>query len=213
MHRPAAPTRRGGEGFPHIGRRQCLVRDKRQRGPLLLPPGPRAFPERIARHANVGIALASPICLNRPDRSDRLIRLKIMAEAKSPVARPLSPHLQIYRLTLTMAMSIVHRITGAALYVGTPLLAWWLLAAASGPNAYATFQAVASSLIGRLVLFGYTWALIHHMLGGIRHLIWDTGHGFAPAEREWLVRANLAGSIVLTVLLWIIGGVLMGGLR
>ena len=72
---------------------------------------------------------------------------------------------------------------------------------------------MASSLIGRLVLFGYTWALIHHMLGGIRHLIWDTGHGFAPAEREWLVRANLAGSIVLTVLLWVIGGVLMGGLR
>jgi succinate dehydrogenase / fumarate reductase, cytochrome b subunit len=141
------------------------------------------------------------------------IRLKIMAEAKSPVARPLSPHLQIYRLTLTMAMSIVHRITGAALYVGTPLLAWWLLAAASGPNAYATFQAVASSLIGRLVLFGYTWALIHHMLGGIRHLIWDTTHGLAPAEREWLARANLAGSIVLTILLWVIGGVLMGGLR
>ncbi len=136
-----------------------------------------------------------------------------MAEAKSPVARPLSPHLQIYRLTLTMAMSIVHRITGAALYVGTILLAWWLLAAASGPNAYATFQAVASSLIGRLVLFGYTWALIHHMLGGIRHLIWDTTRGLAPAEREWLARANLAGSIVLTILLWVIGGVLMGGLR
>jgi succinate dehydrogenase / fumarate reductase, cytochrome b subunit len=167
----------------------------------------------MTRHANVGIALACFICLNRPDRSDRLIRLKIMAEAKAPVARPLSPHLQIYRLTLTMAMSIVHRMTGAALYVGTPLLAWWLLAAASGPNAYATFQAVASSLIGRLVLFGYTWALIHHMLGGIRHLIWDTGHGLTPAEREWLVRANLAGSIVLTILLWVIGGLLMGGLR
>jgi succinate dehydrogenase / fumarate reductase cytochrome b subunit len=172
-----------------------------------------AVPGCIAHHANVGIALAGLICLNRPDRSDRLIRLKIMVEAKAPVARPLSPHLQIYRLTLTMAMSIVHRITGAALYVGTLLLAWWLLAAASGPNAYATFQAVASSLIGRLVLFGYTWALIHHMLGGIRHLIWDTGRGFAPAEREWLVRANLAGSIVLTILLWVIGGVLMGGLR
>jgi succinate dehydrogenase / fumarate reductase, cytochrome b subunit len=136
-----------------------------------------------------------------------------MAEAKAPVARPLSPHLQIYRLTLTMAMSIVHRITGAALYVGTLLLAWWLLAAASGPNAYGTFQTVASSLIGRLVLFGYTWALIHHMLGGIRHLIWDTIHGLEPAEREWLARANLAGSIVLTILLWVIGGVLMGGLR
>ena len=87
-----------------------------------------------------------------------------------------------------MVMSIVHRITGAALYVGTLLLAWWLLAAASGPNAYATFQTVASSLIGRLVLFGYTWALIHHMLGGIRHLIWDTGHGFGAG------RTRMAGA-------------------
>jgi succinate dehydrogenase / fumarate reductase cytochrome b subunit len=112
-----------------------------------------------------------------------------------------------------MAMSIVHRMTGAALYVGSLLLAWWLLAAASGPNAYATFQSVASSFIGRIVLFGYTWALIHHMLGGLRHLIWDTGHGFGAAEREWLVRANVAGSIVLTIILWIVGGYLMGGLR
>src|SRR5580700_1578534 len=136
-----------------------------------------------------------------------------MAEAKAPVVRPLSPHLQIYRLTLTMAMSIVHRISGAALYVGSLLLAWWLLAAASGPNAYAIFQSVASSFIGRIVLFGYTWALMHHMLGGLRHLVWDTGHGFGPAEREWLVRANVAGSIVLTIILWIVGGYLMGGLR
>jgi succinate dehydrogenase / fumarate reductase cytochrome b subunit len=141
-----------------------------------------------------------------------------MAEAKlspasGPAARPLSPHLSTYRLTLTMAMSIVHRITGGALYVGSLLLAWWLLAAASGPNAYATFQSVASSFIGRIVLFGYTWALIHHMLGGVRHLVWDTGHGFGPAEREWLARANLAGSIVLTIVLWIVGGYLMGGLR
>jgi succinate dehydrogenase / fumarate reductase cytochrome b subunit len=141
-----------------------------------------------------------------------------MAEAKTPVAsgpaaRPLSPHLSIYRPMLTMMMSIVHRITGGALYVGSLLLAWWLLAAAAGPNAYATFQSVASSFIGRVVLLGYTWALIHHMLGGVRHLIWDTGHGFGPAEREWLARANLAGSIALTIVLWIIGGYLMGGLR
>jgi succinate dehydrogenase / fumarate reductase, cytochrome b subunit len=128
-------------------------------------------------------------------------------------ARPISPHLQIYRPMLTMMMSIAHRITGAALYFGTLLLAWWLLAAASGPNAYAMFQAVASSFIGRVVLFGYTWALIHHMLGGIRHLIWDTGHGFGPSEREWLARTNLVGSIVLTIILWIVGGYLMGGLR
>src|SRR5580693_4203764 len=134
-------------------------------------------------------------------------------ERRVPAERPLSPHLQIYRPMLTMMMSIVHRITGGALYVGTLLLAWWLLAIASGPSAYATFQAVAGSFIGRLVLFGYTWALLHHMLGGLRHLIWDTGHGFGPAEREWLARANLAGSIVLTIVLWIVGGYLMGGLR
>ena len=77
----------------------------------------------------------------------------------------------------------------------------------------ATFQAAASSFIGRVVLLGYTWALVHHMLGGIRHLIWDSGHGFGPAEREWLARANLVGSIALTILLWFIGGFLMGGLR
>jgi succinate dehydrogenase / fumarate reductase, cytochrome b subunit len=136
-----------------------------------------------------------------------------MAEAKVPVARPLSPHLTIYRPMLTMMMSIVHRITGIALYAGTLLLAWWLLAAASGPNAYALFQSVASNFIGRIVLLGYTWALVHHMLGGLRHLIWDTGHGLGAAEREWLVRANLVGSIVLTIFLWIVGGYLMGGLR
>src|SRR5215468_8728125 len=100
--------------------------------------------------------------------------IDIMAEAKVPAARPLSPHLTIYRPMLSMMMSIVHRLTGMALYAGSLLLAWWLLAATSGPGAYATFQSVASSLLGRVVLFGYTWALIHHMLGGVRHLIWDT---------------------------------------
>jgi succinate dehydrogenase / fumarate reductase, cytochrome b subunit len=136
-----------------------------------------------------------------------------MSEAKVPVARPLSPHLSIYRPMLSMMMSIMHRITGAALYFGTLLLVWWLLAAASGPGAYATLQSAASSVIGRLVLFGYTWALLHHMLGGLRYLIWDTGLGFGAAEREWMVRANLIGSIVLTIILWVVGGYLMGGLR
>src|SRR5215475_1666000 len=136
-----------------------------------------------------------------------------MAEAKVPTERPLSPHLTIYRPVLSMMMSIVHRITGAALYVGTLLLVWWLLAAASGPGAYAVFQSAAASFIGRLVLFGYTWALLHHMLGGLRHLIWDTGHGFGPAEREWMARATLFGSITLTLLLWIFMYVVTGGLR
>ena len=136
-----------------------------------------------------------------------------MAEIRVPVERPLSPHLTIYRLTLTMMMSIVHRITGAALYVGTLLVAWWLIAAASGPNGYATVQWFMGSWIGRLMLFGYTWALIHHMLSGLRYLIWDTGRGFGPSEREWLSRATLFGSVTLTVVPWIVGYLVFGGSR
>lgn len=128
-------------------------------------------------------------------------------------ARPLSPHLSIYKATLTMTMSIVHRITGAALYVGTLLLAWWLIAAAYGPNAYANVEWFIASIPGRLILFGYTWALIHHMLGGIRHLIWDTVHGFEPAEREMLTLATLVGSVALTFILWAIGYLMIGGPR
>ncbi len=116
-------------------------------------------------------------------------------------------------MTLTMAMSIVHRITGAALFFGTLLMAWWLLAAASGPTAYAKVQSFMGSIVGLLILFGYTWALIHHMLGGIRHLIWDTVRGFGPAEREWLTLATLIGSIGLTLLIWIVGFIIMGGGR
>jgi succinate dehydrogenase / fumarate reductase, cytochrome b subunit len=136
-----------------------------------------------------------------------------MADIKAPVERPLSPHLFIYKPTLTMMMSIVHRMTGAALYFGTLLVAWWLLAAASGPNAYAGFGSFMSSFVGRFILLGYTWALMHHALGGIRHLIWDTGRGFGPQEREWLVAANLVGSIALTVIIWIVGYLYMGGPR
>lgn len=134
-----------------------------------------------------------------------------MADSKPAIERPLSPHLQIYRPMLTMVMSIVHRITGAALFFGTLLMLWWLIAIASGPAAYATFQWVAGSIIGRLVMLGYTWALFHHMLGGIRHFIWDTGRGFGPTEREWLARATLIGSIVLTVVTWIVAYAVRGG--
>ena len=114
---------------------------------------------------------------------------------------------------LTYVMSGFHRVTGAVLYFGIVLVAWWLVAAASGPNAYAKVQWFMGSYIGRLVLLGYTWALIHHTLGGIRHLIWDTTHGFGASEREWLARATIAGSISLTLLVWIVGYVVMGGAR
>jgi succinate dehydrogenase / fumarate reductase, cytochrome b subunit len=136
--------------------------------------------------------------------------MKMMAATKAPAARPLSPHLQIYKPTLTMTMSIVHRITGIGNYIGTLLLAWWFIAAAS-PSSYAKFEWFAGSIIGRIILFGYTWSVIHHGLGGIRHLIWDTGRAFGPAEREWLAAATLIGSIAITVLLWIFGLLVMGG--
>jgi succinate dehydrogenase / fumarate reductase cytochrome b subunit len=134
-----------------------------------------------------------------------------MADSRASARRPISPHLSIYTPMLTMMMSIVHRITGTALYFGTLLLVWWLVAAVSGATAYGRVQWFMGTFIGRLILFGYTWALIHHMLGGLRHFVWDTGRGFGPSEREWLVRANLAGSIILTIVLWVIGYAVMGG--
>ena len=127
-----------------------------------------------------------------------------MANDKS-AARPLSPHLQIYRPMLTMMMSIMHRITGIGLYFGIVLLVWWLTAASLSDGYFDFVQGFFGHWFGKLLLFGFTWALIHHALGGLRHLLWDTGRGFDLNLVEWLARANLAGSIVLTLLLWVIG--------
>lgn len=120
-------------------------------------------------------------------------------------SRPLSPHLSIYKPIPTMMMSIVHRITGGALYFGTILLVWWVVAAAAGPEYFDWVNGIFGSFIGRLILFGYTWALINHMLGGFRHFIWDMGHGFEKETSTKMVKASLAASIVLTILVWIIG--------
>ncbi|MGL5114381.1 MAG: succinate dehydrogenase, cytochrome b556 subunit [Beijerinckiaceae bacterium] len=128
-----------------------------------------------------------------------------MADGMKPAGRPLSPHLQIYKPMLTMMMSILHRITGTALYIGTLLLAWWLVAAATSPTAFAGAQGFMGSWFGKLVLFGYSWALLHHMLGGIRHFVWDTGRGFGIEEREWLAKATIIGSCLLTIFVWLVG--------
>jgi succinate dehydrogenase / fumarate reductase cytochrome b subunit len=101
-----------------------------------------------------------------------------------------------------MAMSVFHRITGTALYGGSALVAIWLVALASGPSAYGTVSWFFGSIVGRLVLFVYTWILMHHMLGGLRHFIWDLGYGFDRAQRMGLARATLIGSVILTVLIW-----------
>jgi succinate dehydrogenase cytochrome b subunit len=127
------------------------------------------------------------------------------------IERPLSPHLQVYRWTLTMALSIVHRATGVALYFGTLLLAWWLIAAASGPTAYANVQAFTSSFLGRLIVFGYTWALLHHLFSGLRHFVWDLGYGFKASERETLTWGALIAGIATTVLIWIAAYAIGGG--
>jgi succinate dehydrogenase / fumarate reductase cytochrome b subunit len=135
-----------------------------------------------------------------------------MAEARQAIERPLSPHLSIYRRHVNMVMSILHRITGAALYFGTLLLAAWLIAAAMGEREYEAFAGVASHPLGLIVLFGYTWALVHHMLGGIRHLIWDTGRGFEIWQVNALSWLTILGSIVLTLVLWAVGLGVRGGL-
>jgi succinate dehydrogenase / fumarate reductase cytochrome b subunit len=134
-----------------------------------------------------------------------------MSHAKSGAERPLSPHLQIYRPMLTMLMSIAHRISGVGNAVGFLLLAWWLVAISIGPDAYAQVSAFFGSIFGRLLLFLFSWSLIHHMLGGIRHLIWDTGAGLDKVSIEVFAWATIIGSIALTVLVWIFGYWLSGG--
>ncbi|HEV7248240.1 MAG TPA: succinate dehydrogenase, cytochrome b556 subunit [Shinella sp.] len=120
-------------------------------------------------------------------------------------SRPLSPHLQVYKPIPTMVMSIVHRITGAALYFGTVLVAFWLIAAASGEAYFDWANWLFGSLIGRLVLFGYTWALMQHMLGGLRHFMWDMGHGYEKNFSTKLAIATPIVAVALTVLIWVVG--------
>lgn len=127
----------------------------------------------------------------------------MMANDIVEARRPLSPHLSVYRPMLTMLMSIAHRITGAALYIGTLLLVWYLMAAASGEAAFATVSWLMRSFFGQLILFGFTFALLHHFFGGVRHFIWDAGYGFAHPTRERLAQATLICSTALTLILFV----------
>jgi len=104
-----------------------------------------------------------------------------------------------------MVMSIIHRLTGIALYLGTFLLAWWLIALASGPGYFNFVNGLFGSIVGRIVLFGYTWAIIHHMLGGLRHFIWDSGKGLDLATVNLLSWATIIGSVVITLAIWGLG--------
>jgi succinate dehydrogenase / fumarate reductase cytochrome b subunit len=125
-----------------------------------------------------------------------------MAHPGAKAARPLSPHLTVWRPTITYVMSIVHRITGGVLYFGMILLAWWLLAAATGPEAFALANGFFGSWFGLLILLGFTWAFLHHLLGGIRHLVWDTGAGYSKTVRNGMAWATIVGSLVLTIVVF-----------
>ena len=121
------------------------------------------------------------------------------------VQRPLSPHLQVYRPQLTSVLSIMNRVTGIAISVGTGLLVWWLVAAASGPQAFDTVQSFIGSPIGLFVLFGWTASLMYHFWGGIRHLAWDAGYGYELPQVHASGWAVVALTIASTVLIWVAG--------
>ncbi|MEX0923573.1 MAG: succinate dehydrogenase, cytochrome b556 subunit [Rhodovibrionaceae bacterium] len=125
--------------------------------------------------------------------------------------RPLSPHLQVYRPQLTSMLSILHRITGIALALGTLLLVYWLVALSLGPQAYAAAEGLIGSIFGRLLLFGWTMALFYHLCNGIRHLFWDAGFGFELTNAYRSGWAVLVASTILTVVSWVVGYGVMGG--
>ena len=133
-----------------------------------------------------------------------------MAEIRKTIERPLSPHLSIYRMQINMAMSIVHRVTGAALYFGTLLLAAWLVAAAMGEQQFVLVNRLLGHPVGMLVLLGYSWALIHHMLGGMRHLLWDTGRGLDLRSVNALSWLTIIASLAATAAVWAAGLSLRG---
>jgi succinate dehydrogenase cytochrome b subunit len=124
-----------------------------------------------------------------------------MAENRS---RPLSPHLTIWKWGPHMLVSILHRVTGSAVAViGLPVLVWWLSAIAAGEQEYATFTAVAGHWAGIVVLIGLSWAYFFKALGGIRHLVMDTGQAFELRTNKRAAVAVLVGSVLLTAALWV----------
>lgn len=128
-----------------------------------------------------------------------------MTETRPVRPRPLSPHLQIYGWPITMVTSIVHRVTGVGLGLGMVAVTAWLVALASGPAAFACVNGFLHSWFGALLMFGFTWALMFHLLNGVRHLAWDFGHGFdLPTARVtgWTV---IIGSVLLTLFIWGVG--------
>jgi succinate dehydrogenase / fumarate reductase cytochrome b subunit len=119
--------------------------------------------------------------------------------------RPLSPHLQVYRPQITSVLSILHRITGVVLAVGSLLLVYWIIAAAVGPEAFAEAQSLIGSFLGRLLLFGWTYALFFHLVNGIRHLFWDMGWGFELKTVSLTGWVAVIAALLLTLIAWALG--------
>lgn len=130
----------------------------------------------------------------------------VKADTGAPALRPrpLSPHLQIWRWHITMATSILHRVSGCAMYVGALVLTGWAVALASGPDAYAAYTGLLGSLLGKLVMIGLTLCVFFHMANGVRHLVWDAGKGFLPKTAEFTAVVTLAFAAVATAVVWAI---------
>lgn len=122
-----------------------------------------------------------------------------------PVERPLSPHLQVYRVQITSGLSVLHRLSGIWLGVGTLLLTWWIVALALGPAPFATAQALFASILGKILLFLWTAALMFHFCNGLRHLSWDSGLGFKKPTYHASGWTVLAVAAALTVLVFVLG--------
>jgi succinate dehydrogenase / fumarate reductase cytochrome b subunit len=133
-----------------------------------------------------------------------------MPNSMAERTRPLSPNIQIYRPQLTSVLSIANRMTGLVLSVGAVVLVVWLIAAATGPQAYAIVQGAIASWIGQIVLFGCTFAFFLHLCGGIRHLVWDAGYGFALRSIYASGWAVVAASVALTVAAWVASLIVAG---
>ncbi len=126
------------------------------------------------------------------------------------VRRPMSPHLQVYKPQLTSVLSIANRASGIATSIGTLLLVWWLVAAASGPAPFATVQHFLANPVGLILLFGWTLGLAYHFFGGLRHLAWDAGFGFSLPATNRSGWAAVIATIAATALIWAIGLSLWG---
>jgi succinate dehydrogenase / fumarate reductase cytochrome b subunit len=125
-----------------------------------------------------------------------------MSQPNAGSARPLSPHLDVWRWHVTMLASILHRASGVGLYGGAVLVVLWLIAAAAGPQCYGLFAHLGSSVVGLILWIGLTWAAFYHLFSGARHLVWDTGAGLTKEAASMLARLSIWASVLAVIAFW-----------